>query len=109
MVHCLNGHSERLRRSLSIHENRAIPYRVMVREEGSGGVAVSMGVQNLQRRISSACLYNNRKFPSGDLVATGLSWHCPVSGIISISITGAYKVYSDSARGISARLGKIGR
>lgn len=94
---------------MSIQENRATPYGVIVREEGSGGIAVSMAVQSLQRRISSACLYNNRKVPSVDLVATGFSWQCPDSSIISISIAGAYKVYSDSARGISARLGKIGR
>lgn len=64
MVHSLNGHSERFAKIMSIQENRATPYRVIVREEGSGGVAVSTAVQSLQRRISSACLYNNRKVPS---------------------------------------------
>lgn len=49
----------------------SIPYRVTLREEGSGGVAVSMTVQNLQRRISSACLYNNRKVPSVDWLPLG--------------------------------------
>lgn len=94
------------KRSLRSCEDHVCPYMVTVREEASGGVAVFMTTQSLQCRISSACLYNNRKVPSVNwlpLDSAGIVQH----QLIRISITGAYTLTLHA--GISARLGEIGR